>query len=305
MTLKKVRGQGLKSMFESCQSIHEFVERLSGILEAGQMATDKESLQRAIVKLEVELLKNWLANNSDKYYEILQLIGQKDNNLWRYFAKNFTYVLRKLKLLESIQEHHGRIPESDEYILLEEYLQNIIDGPEKIERLFVDRLHIDLMLNISEKDFANILAEDYNYFEENLHSVTVLVTSAHQRPSLQSIGLLSWLKYYAHMYVFALSNSWQYDIMLTIDRLLTNDESTFGATLKLFILKQLKHMNNMTLIEIHETFIQHEVVWLRPLLILLGQVKMKCDKRSLCLHRYLMDTMNFCVLMEYSINSAI
>lgn len=271
--LKKVCTSGLKPMFESCQSIHGFVKRLSNILENGQLTADKDTIQQTVVKLEIDLLQNWLANNGDKYYEILQLIGQRENNLWRFSAKILSYVLQKFKLFESIKQHHGQILNDDEYELLENHLQNITNEAGIIERLFVDRIHMDLMLNITEDKFADKLHEDYHHFEENMQTLTFLLTDTQTRPRLQSIGLLSWLKYYVHMYAFALGNDWRFDIMNNIDRFLTNNENSFGATLKLFILKQLIHTNDMTLDEIYEAFLHRQTAWLEPLLARIKQGK--------------------------------
>ncbi|CAF2953541.1 unnamed protein product [Rotaria sp. Silwood2] len=55
--------------------------------------------------------------------------------------------------------------------------------------------------------------------------------------------------------------------MLNIDRLLARDESKFGSTIKLFILKQLVHMtNNVTLAEVRELFAHRNTVWIKPLI---------------------------------------
>ncbi|CAF3450207.1 unnamed protein product, partial [Rotaria sp. Silwood2] len=271
--LKQVCDPGLGAMFDSCQSIHEFVDGLSKKFEAVQVTADIETIHRTTIKLEVNLLKHWLEDNPDRYDEILYLISRKDNHLWRYSAKIFSYILQKLDILKSIQEHHGQFPHSDDYTRLEEHLQNFHGESDKIERLLVDRIHMDLMLTISEEKFADRLTDEYNHFEEDFHSMIVLLADKQQQLRLRSIGLLSWLKYYTHMYAFALSNDWHLDIMLIIDRLLTNNESPFGATLKLFILKQLIHMSNSALNEICERFLQHQVVWIKPLLNRIRQGK--------------------------------
>ncbi|CAF1476438.1 unnamed protein product, partial [Rotaria sordida] len=153
--LKQVYAPDLEAMFYSCQSIHKFVDDLSQKFETAQVTTDVETIHRTVVKLEVDLLKNWLADTPDKYNEILYLIGRKDNHLWRYSTKIFSYILQKLDLLESVQKYHGQIPHSDDYIRLEEYLQSFHRESDKIERLLVDRIHIDLMLNISEEQYAD------------------------------------------------------------------------------------------------------------------------------------------------------
>jgi hypothetical protein len=75
------------------------------------------------------------------------------------------------------------------------------------------------------------------------------------------------------MYAFVLSKDTRLDIMYTIDRFLTNTKNSFDDTLKLFILKQIVHMNNTTAIEISRTFIRPQALWLRPLLNRIKQIK--------------------------------
>ena len=271
--LKQVCTPSLEPIFESCRSIHQFIEYLLNRLQIGQITTNKETIQRTVMKLEVEFLNNWLVNNSEKYYEVLQLINKNDNHLWQYSSKIFSYILQKFQLVEFIREHHGRIVENDQqFKQFEEDLQNIIDKSDKIERLFVDRIHMDLMLSMNEEEFAGKLTNDYRHFEENFQLMIRLLTDTQQRSHLRSIALLSWLKYYTHIYAFALSNDWHLDIMAPIDRLLTNDETPFGNTLKIFILKQLIHMNNRSSIEKCERF-QRQILWLQPLLTRLRQGK--------------------------------
>ena len=270
--LKQICTPSLEPMFESCQSIHQFIQRLLEYLEVGQITTDKETIQRTVIKLEVEFLKNWLLNNSEKYDEVLQLISKNDNHLWQYSSKILSYILQKFRLLEFVREYQGRIVENDQFKRFEECLRTIADKSDKIERLFVDRIHMDLMLSISEEEFADKLTNDYRHFEENFQLMIRLLADKQQRSHLLSIALLSWLKYYTHIYAFALNNDWHLDIMSAIDRLLTNDETPFGATLKIFILKQLIHMNNRSSIEKCERF-QRQILWLQPLLARLKQGK--------------------------------
>ena len=265
--LKQVCSRGLQDMFESCQSIHRFVDDLSNRFKNIQVITNKETIDRTAIKLEVDLLKNWLANNPDRYEEILDLIGRKDNQLWRCSAKIFSYMLQKLDLFKSIQQHHGQIPDNDDCARLETCLQNFHGESNKIERLLMDRIHLDLMLTISEEQYAECLTDGYEYFENNFHAmIELLGEEQQQRPRLRSIGLLAWLKYYAHIYAYALGNDWRLDVMSKIDRLLTNNGKAFCATLKLFILKQLIHMSDKTLNDICERFLKEHVLWIKPLL---------------------------------------
>ncbi len=76
---------GLQSIFESCESIESLVKKL----QDGQVFGDKETIQRRVMKLKIELLKNWLANHTDQYCEVLKLIARNENYLWKYSAKIF------------------------------------------------------------------------------------------------------------------------------------------------------------------------------------------------------------------------
>ncbi|CAF4263878.1 unnamed protein product, partial [Rotaria sordida] len=88
-----------------------------------------------------------------------------------------------------------------------------------------------------------------------------------ERHHVRLIGLITWLKYYAQIYAFVLHNDSHENVMSNIDRFLARDESVFGATLKLFILKQLVHMSkNVTLTDVRDLFVHRNVVWLRPLI---------------------------------------
>jgi hypothetical protein len=256
--------------FNSCDLIHEFIKRLTITIEASEdhLIVDKATVQRTLLKLEIELLKNWLIDHGDQYCDVLALINHDDSNLWRYSAKIFLYINLHLHLIEHIVEHHGQIPKNDDrFTQLENFLQKSSNQnqPSKIHLILVNHLYINLILSISENDFEDTLRKDYEFFKRNVKKVVKLI--ADERHHVRLIGLITWLKYYAQIYAFVLHNDSHEDFMSHIDRFLIEEESAFGSTLKLFILKQLVHMSKeVTLINVRETFAHRNVLWLRPLL---------------------------------------
>ncbi|CAF1219524.1 unnamed protein product, partial [Didymodactylos carnosus] len=265
---QQIYADDVAANFDSCDLIHAFIERLTKTIEAAedQMTVDKATVQRTLLKLEIELLKNWLIGHGDQYCDILALINRNDTDLWRYSTKIFVYITLRLHLIEYIEEHHGQIPADDEnFRNLEKYLQNSSNQSSKIQLLLVNHLHKNLILSISGNDFEDILRKEFGFFEINMHVVTQHIVNG--RHHVRLIGLIAWLKCYTQMYAFVLHNDSHQDFMSHIDRFLARDESTFGATLKLFILKQLVHMSKgVTLADVRETFAHRNVVWLRPLL---------------------------------------
>ncbi|CAF1364928.1 unnamed protein product [Rotaria sordida] len=254
--------------FDSCNSIHGFIERLTKIIETTEdhVKADKATIQRTILKLESELLKNWLIDHGNQYGDVLTVINHNDTDLWRYSAKIFLYINRRLDLMENIENYHGQISvENGKFKKLEKFFTKLSDQSSKIQLLLVNHLHTNLILPINENDFENILRKDYGFFERNMHEMNEHLEN--KRHHVRLIGLITWLKYYAQIYAFVLHNDSHEDVMSNIDRFLARDESVFGATFKLFILKQLVHMSkNVTLTDVRDLFIHRNVVWLRPLI---------------------------------------
>ncbi|CAF1179158.1 unnamed protein product [Rotaria sp. Silwood1] len=60
--------QGFNEKFDSCQPIHQYVIQLRNLIRA------QGSIDQTLTKLEIELLKDWLANNEDSYVEVLILL---------------------------------------------------------------------------------------------------------------------------------------------------------------------------------------------------------------------------------------
>ncbi|CAF2771043.1 unnamed protein product [Rotaria sp. Silwood2] len=109
--------------FLTCNDVHDFVEYLDQIILCHNSDQSQIFIRRTLLKLEIEFLKNWLADNGDQYCDILKLI-QSTNDLWQYSAKIFAHIDRKLQLRSTIETYHGQITINDKYQEIDQYLQN-------------------------------------------------------------------------------------------------------------------------------------------------------------------------------------
>ncbi|CAF0841320.1 unnamed protein product [Didymodactylos carnosus] len=257
---------GFNTIFQSCHTIHEFVLYLEKLIEKAKSELDDMTVHRTLIKLEVEFIKNWLADNPEEYCDILTLLNQSDNDLWKYSAKIFSQINTKLHLFETISEYHGTLEIKDDLVKLEQHLQSLEGQTMKVERLFVNRIHMNLMLHVDENDIDAILNEHYTEFVEHVQEMKLMIANK-QIEHVKLIGLISWLKYYAQIYAFALNNDSKQEIMTTIDRLLTTDDSSFCSTLKIFIIKQMVYMSSKTFNELKEIFKNRNLVWIKPLIM--------------------------------------
>jgi hypothetical protein len=107
------------------------------------------------------------------------------------------------------------------------------------------------------------LTDYYEYFNENLHEIQNIKEQA----GGQFISLLAWLKYYAQMYAFALDNDSRENVLLKIDQLLTNMNTPFCSTLKLFIVKQILQISKLNLNDLREVHVNRNVVWMKSFLL--------------------------------------
>ena len=248
--------------FTSCDTIHSFINYLENIITKHKPIISATIIRQTLLKLEMEFLKNWLVDNSDEYNNILKLIGQS-KDMWQYSAKIFFYIERKLKLPTIIENNHGQIPVIEDLVPLDQFLQERNDPTKKIERLIVNRLHMKLVLGASElKTIEQLLTKDFEQFEENIR----LVHNEQSHNSLALICLISWLKYYTQLYAFALNHDSHHEIMPRLDRFFTSNETSFCATLRLFIIKQLCQMFKVNLQGLHAIFINRNLIWIRSLI---------------------------------------
>ncbi|CAF4651704.1 unnamed protein product [Rotaria sp. Silwood1] len=105
------------------------------------------------------------------------------------------------------------------------------------------------MRSTSDDEIDQQLIDHYEDFQENLYRIQNMNNTI----DFQWISLLAWLKYYAQIYAIALNNESHRSVMSRIDRLLTNVDSPFSSTLKLFIFKQLRQISELTL----DDYLQH------------------------------------------------
>ncbi|CAF4298072.1 unnamed protein product, partial [Rotaria sp. Silwood2] len=259
---KQVCKQGFDAKFDSCQSIHLFITYLQDVIKVERPTANQNIIHRTLVKLEVEFLKDWLADSGDSYDEILSLMNQDDNDLWHYSAKFFTYIDRKLDLLSILKENNGNLPVDDQYELFNNFLERTKNPTCKIERLMMNRLHMNLMRDAPGHQIDKQLTEHFEHFQQNLHEIQ----NIEKVSDIKSISILAWLKYYTQIYGFTLNADSKADILPRIDQLLTNIDTPFCSTLKLFILKQMLQISGLNLNDTRAIYANRNIIWIKPLL---------------------------------------
>ncbi|CAF1092976.1 unnamed protein product [Adineta steineri] len=280
--------------FEKCDDIHSFINRLQEIISENEPNTNEIVIQRTLLKLESEFLKNWLVDHGDEYLNIITLMSKSDNNLWQYSAKIFTYIDRKLQLLPMIKDFNGQLPSIEDYLELNENLQELTnqyqqfdehlrqlnDSSRKIEHIMVTRIHMHLILTMNNKEIIeDILEKHFVQFEENLREIQ----NTQKNYGTTLISLISWLKYYSQLYAYILINDSHHTILEDIDKLLTRDDFLFCSTIKLFIIKQLCQMSNITLDNLRDIIFNRNVTWMKPMLALFSGQKTQEARKLLIL----------------------
>ncbi|CAF5163765.1 unnamed protein product, partial [Rotaria magnacalcarata] len=150
--LKDVCRVDFDATFDSCSSIHLFITQLQERIKREKSALDETIIHRALVKLELDFLKDWLADNIDSYGEILTLINDSKNDLWFYSAKIFTVIDSTIDLTATLKENHGNLPSTDEYNKLNRSLDVPQTSTMKIEQLMVNRLHMHFLMSVQEDE---------------------------------------------------------------------------------------------------------------------------------------------------------
>ncbi|CAF1479670.1 unnamed protein product, partial [Rotaria magnacalcarata] len=186
-----------------------------------------------------------------------------ENDLWQYSAKILSFIDQEVELFSTVLSKNGQLEDLDKFKLLDECLANINGETYKIERLLVNRIHMQLMLRASEQGTPEqILTDNYIQFEENVRQLQ----GEQSNHNSISISLIAWIKYYIELYAVALKNQCSDEIMGTIDQFLTRDELPLSPTLKLFIIKQICELSNIKFDKLREKFSNRTVVWLRAIL---------------------------------------
>ncbi|CAF3682110.1 unnamed protein product [Adineta steineri] len=288
------RYASFDATFETCDHIHKFINHLQEIISKNEPNTNEIVIQRTLLKLESEFLKNWLVDHGDEYLNIITLMSKSDNNLWQYSAKIFTYIDRKLQLLPMIKDFNGQLPSIEDYLELNENLQELTnqyqqfdehlrqlnDSSRKIEHIMVTRIHMHLILTMNNKEIIeDILEKHFVQFEENLREIQ----NTQKDYGTTLISLISWLKYYSQLYAFILINDSHHTILEDIDKLLTRDDFLFCSTIKLFIIKQLCQMSTITLDNLRDIIFNRNVTWMKPMLALFSGQKTQEARKLLIL----------------------
>ncbi|CAF0884533.1 unnamed protein product [Adineta steineri] len=250
--------------YTSCEAIHQFIDYLRDVINSnGEKANDKV-IRDTLLKLENEFMKNWLVDHEDQYCDVLKSINRSDSDLWQYSARIFTVVDKKLNLLLKVKKNSGRILENvEELQQFDDYIHLLNDSTRKIERLMVNRIHMRLVLSVQGQwAVENTLKKEFTFFEENIRQIE----NEQVNHGWRLISLTAWLKYYTHLYAFALNNDSKAEVMENIDRLLTRDMSRFGSTLKLFTIKQLCQLSKVSVNGLRDIFTNRTCTWIRPII---------------------------------------
>ncbi|CAF4604870.1 unnamed protein product, partial [Rotaria sp. Silwood2] len=278
----------------TCANIDACITRLK-ISKNFKSVLEKNTINKILSKLEIELLKNWLYDNNDNYVDVLQILDNSNNDLWKYSAKILAYFERMLGF-EIIRTNHGQITVDGPYAQLEQYLArvNMSQRKTKIEHLLSNRIHSYLKQTIGKENIENSLNNDYKYFEDNLIELQSLLNQQ-QRSHVKVICLISWLKYYAEMYSFALiMTQSQHDVMRQIDRLLLNNESKVCSSVKIFIIKQMIYFHNISLEELKQTLSNRNIAWIKPILLQQSDIHEK-ERNNFILPTTLFECKNECI----------
>jgi hypothetical protein len=251
----------------TCVNIHACVTNLK-TLKDFKIGLDKNSINKILSKLEIELLKNWLCDNDENYTDLLPILDSADNDLWKYSAK----ILKRMENLlefEIIKESHGQIVMTKPYEKLEQYFtkNNSSQKTTKIEHLLSNQIDFYLQQTVRKENIDISLNDEYKYFEENLIQLQTILNQQ-RKSSVKLICLISWVKFYAGMYSYALiAGQSQHDIMRQIDRLLSNNDSKLCSSIKIFIIKQMIYFANISLEELKQTLSNRNIVWIKPILL--------------------------------------
>ncbi|CAF3271184.1 unnamed protein product [Rotaria sp. Silwood2] len=259
-------GAEFVGTFDACDHIDQFIKQLRQIINANKSTISKDVIERTLVKLEIEFLKNWLIDHSDQYEYVLRLIDEEQNDLWLYSTKIFRYLDKKFDIISTIKNNNGNIILTDENEELNESIRNM--STKTLHHLMINYIHMHLMIdrNKTFETIENKLETHFEQFEQNIKQIKDKIEQSDQNHDLTMIYLIAWIKYYTEFYAYALNNRYENKILERIDKYLSNDKSSFGQTIKLFIIKQLCKLSNMKLTELYEVYKKRDIVWIHSML---------------------------------------
>ncbi|CAF3742087.1 unnamed protein product [Rotaria sp. Silwood1] len=252
--------------FKECNNIDEFIQHLRQMIKEAKSTLSADIIEQTIIKLEIEFLKNWLIDHSEKYEDVLRLIDNENNNLWLYSTKIFLYLDKKFDIVQSIKRNNGNSTLIDSFEKLNKSITHM--STKKIHHLMVNYIHMHLMVDRdnNSETIETKLQFQFEAFSENVKQVQDNIERTDSAHDLNIICLIAWIKYYCELYACALNNRCEDKILKTIDEYLSREESSFAQTTKLFVIKQLCQLSNTKLNELYDVYRQRHVVWIHSML---------------------------------------
>ncbi|CAF4833776.1 unnamed protein product, partial [Rotaria sp. Silwood1] len=257
--------------FEKLDQIDNFISYLNNVIHQQQSTANDTIIHQNLIKFENELVRNWFIENNDKCGDILKFIHDHDRDLWKYSTKIFMIINGCLELSSTIKIHNGRIPQNNEYTKINQYLCKLNDSTRKIEVLLTTRIYTQLILNENYESLFNqdnrqqwitILTHDFDHFKKNLNEIEHITTDE----KLKLIGLIAWLQCYIQYYVYVFKHDENNKIIQDINNIFIQDDFKFYSTLKLFIIKQLCQLYNVTFHNLCSKFASRNVDWINSMI---------------------------------------
>ena len=256
--------------FQSCADIHQFIIRLGKCApqRSDPSAFDGHLIESTLLKLEIEFLKNWLYHNKDQYLQVFDLINQTENKLWKYSAKIVSSIVENLQLSDEIEESYKFITDlSDETTIaqLDVHLKTLAKHKFKIHRLLVDRLYLEQCLNFTfnDQEIKKLLDSQCNHYIQSVAAICRLdlSDSSTDLAHVKLVRLLAWVRFYSQCYAYSLIHHVPFEHSEQLDRDLTDDQLPFCSTLKLFLVKQIRHQSNTSLDALSTDGRFRQVMW--------------------------------------------
>ena len=250
------REEKFDATFQSCAAIDQFIRRLekSASQRPDPASFDGPLIESTLLKLEIEFLKNWLYHHKDQYWQVLDLINQTENNLWKYSAKILSSIVADLSSSDKIEQSYEFLPDLPERAILgqlDTHLKRLAKHQLKIHRLLVDRLYLEQCLHFTFDDHSirKLLDSQYDHY---IHSVDAICSldlseSSADLAHVRLVRLLAWVRFYSQCYAYSIIHQVPFKQFEQLDRVLTDSQLPFYSTLKLFLFKPILQQSNYQL----------------------------------------------------------
>ena len=257
---------GYVIIFNTREHLYNFIKHFKELTEGKVPTTNDHNFHENLLKFENDLLKIWSLNNSNQYNDILQCVYEY--KLWKYSTRTFTLIDTKLQLSAVAREYDGQLAQNDQYEKVNQYLSQLNDPTHQIEVLIMFRIYMKLVFDQNYQPLINptstiqleeILTSKLEWFVETLSEIKC----AEDEQPLQRLSLLAWLRSYLLHYVYALKSDLKENVMDRIDKILFENNSAFCSTIKLYILKQLRHAEQITFFDLSKRYINRNIPWIR------------------------------------------